>query len=174
MTDNGFFDRVDALMTDTQFTTGPAIRFSKLLRMRDDMKKAPLDPDLEAALKAKLAADYPGLVMRFRTSTNVDQAVLSVVDDRPSTAIAYVEQRWANRIKIGDRAELVPRDRSGPPRVGQVTALAPSIGELPERFWHFPNVREYGRNVFIKLEAAASLPGQAFDATFRPAAGAGR
>jgi hemolysin D len=105
-------------------------------------------------------------------ASSVDQAVLTVVDDRPSMAIAYVEQRWANRIKVGDRAELIPRDRSGPPRVGRVTAVAPSIGELPERFWHFPNMREYGRNVFIKLEAAASLPGQAFDVTFRPGAGA--
>jgi hypothetical protein len=70
MTDNGFFDRVDALMADTQFTTDPAVRSAKLQQMRDDMKKAPLDPDLEAALKAKLAADYPGLAMRFRTSTN--------------------------------------------------------------------------------------------------------
>lgn len=107
-------------------------------------------------------------------AASVDQAVLTVVDDHPSTAIAYVDQRWANRIKIGDRAELIPRDRSGPPRVGQVTTLAPSIGELPVRFRHFPNVREYGRNVFIKLEAAASLPGQAFDVTFHPGSGASR
>lgn len=105
-------------------------------------------------------------------ASSVDQAVLTVVDDRPSTAIAYVDQRWANRIKVGDRAELIPRDRSGPPRVGRVTAVAPSIGELPERFWHFPNMREYGRNVFIKLEAAASLPGQAFDVSFQAASGA--
>lgn len=104
-------------------------------------------------------------------ASSVDQAVLTVVDDRPSTAIAYVDQRWANRIKVGDRAELIPRDRSGPPRVGRVTAVAPSIGELPERFWHFPNLREYGRNVFIKLEAAASLPGQAFDVRFQAASG---
>lgn len=105
---------------------------------------------------------------------SVDQPVLTVVDDRPTTAIAYVDQRWANRIQVGDRAELIPRDRSGPPRVGQVTALGPSIAELPLRFRRFPNVREYGRNVFIKLEAAASLPGQAFDVTFRAAPGARR
>ena len=70
MTDNGFFDRVDALVADSAFKTDPSVRSAKLGALRDDMMKAPLDATLEALLEAKLAAGFPGQKMRFRTSTN--------------------------------------------------------------------------------------------------------
>jgi hypothetical protein len=47
-----------------------AVRYTKLAELRDHMLQGQLDPDLEAKLKAKLAAEYPGKKMRFRTSTN--------------------------------------------------------------------------------------------------------
>jgi hypothetical protein len=70
MTDNGFFDRVDALLADPQFSADSDVRDIKLLELRTDMLSAAIDPELDALLKAKLAAEYPGLLMRFRTSTN--------------------------------------------------------------------------------------------------------
>jgi multidrug resistance efflux pump len=100
--------------------------------------------------------------------------VITVVDDRPKSAVAYVDQRWASRVRLGDRARLVPSDRSGPPRFGKVVSLGASIAEMPARFWHFPNQPSFGRQVFVELEEAAPLPGQVFDATFSRAAGGGR
>ncbi|MGC4114739.1 MAG: HlyD family efflux transporter periplasmic adaptor subunit [Myxococcales bacterium] len=94
-------------------------------------------------------------------------AIVTVVDDRPTTAIAYVDQRWAKRVAIGDRAELLARDRTGPRRGGLVVALGPVMTELPPRFRRIPNQREYGREVFVRLDQPAPLPGEAFDATFR-------
>jgi hypothetical protein len=38
--------------------------------MRIAMETAPVDEELQALLKAKIAAEYPGHKMRFRTSTN--------------------------------------------------------------------------------------------------------
>lgn len=72
MRQNGFYDRVDKLLADTTFQNDPAVRFAKLAELRADMMKAPVDATFSAALKAKLAQDYPGLKMRFRTSTNAE------------------------------------------------------------------------------------------------------
>ncbi|MFZ6178523.1 PEP/pyruvate-binding domain-containing protein [Nannocystis pusilla] len=70
MRDNGFYDRVDALLADPAFATDAAQRDAELAALRADMAAAPLDGTFQATLKAKLAADYPGQKMRFRTSTN--------------------------------------------------------------------------------------------------------
>ncbi|WP_437783759.1 PEP/pyruvate-binding domain-containing protein [Sorangium sp. So ce1097] len=70
MTQNGFYEQIEALIADPQFNTDPAVRDAKLKALRNAMKSAPVDADFQALLKAKLEADYPGLSMRFRTSTN--------------------------------------------------------------------------------------------------------
>lgn len=70
MTENGLFDRIDALLEDSEFMADPATREAELATLRDDMMTAPVNADFQAALKAKLAKDYPGITMRFRTSTN--------------------------------------------------------------------------------------------------------
>jgi hypothetical protein len=71
MQDNGFFDRVDELLADTQFVTDPSYRDQKLYQFRFDMMLSPLDANLESMLQAKLANEYADAVkIRFRTSTN--------------------------------------------------------------------------------------------------------
>lgn len=70
MKQNGFYDELEAMLADKQFNTDPAVRDKRLKAFRDAMKKAPLDADFMASLKEKIAADYPGFKMRFRTSTN--------------------------------------------------------------------------------------------------------
>ncbi len=70
MTQNGLYARVDALLADPAFQTDATVRAQKLTDLRTAMLAAPLDMDFQTLLKAKLAADYPGLKMRFRTSTN--------------------------------------------------------------------------------------------------------
>lgn len=70
MTENGFFDEVKALLADTSFTSDYAVRAAKLADMRARMLRAPVDQTFQNRLEAKLAADYPGETVRFRTSTN--------------------------------------------------------------------------------------------------------
>lgn len=70
MQENGFFERVEALLSDVEFMADPAVREAELEQLRADMLTAPVSEAFQATLQAKMAADYPGLTMRFRTSTN--------------------------------------------------------------------------------------------------------
>jgi hypothetical protein len=70
MTQNGFYARVDALLADPAFQTDATVRAQKLTELRAAIMAAPVDGDYQTLLAAKLAADYPGQKMRFRTSTN--------------------------------------------------------------------------------------------------------
>lgn len=126
------------------------------------------------ALRAPFAGRVGEVLARVgELSADPATPLVTVVEDPATIAIAYLAQGKANQVHEGDRAKLVPRDLSGPPLTGQVTALAPNVTEIPERFRHVPRLREYGRNVYIRLDAPAVLPGQAFDAVFRRASGGG-
>jgi hypothetical protein len=70
MRDHGFYDEIDALIADPEFSSDPSVRSQRLADLRAEMMVADLDADFQAALKLKLEIDYPGLKMRFRTSTN--------------------------------------------------------------------------------------------------------
>ena len=70
MEENGFYEKLDALMADPEFVNKPEVRDAKLDEFRKAMKAAPVNAEFQELLKAKLAADYPGQTMRFRTSTN--------------------------------------------------------------------------------------------------------
>jgi hypothetical protein len=70
MTDNGFYTQIDALLADATFKTDATVRAAKLTELRAAMLAATVDQAFQDELKAKMAADYPGMTMRFRTSTN--------------------------------------------------------------------------------------------------------
>jgi pyruvate,water dikinase len=72
MRDNGFDQQVAALLADPTFVTDPAVRDQKLDELRDAMEQGTINPEFEALLLAKLEADYPGVRMRFRSSTNAE------------------------------------------------------------------------------------------------------
>jgi len=72
MTENGFYDRVDALLADPSFVADPAVRDAALAQLRADIVAAPVNQQFSDLLRAKLAAEYPGMTMRFRTSTNAE------------------------------------------------------------------------------------------------------
>ncbi len=125
-------------------------------------------------LKAPFAGRVDAVLLRPGEIASDDGAVVTVVEERPDSAIAYVDERWATRIHVGDRARLSPRDRSGPPVHGRIAALGPSISELPARFWLIPSQRRYGRAVYVRLDEPAFLPGQTLEVTFFPSRGGGR
>lgn len=72
MTDNGFFAQVDALRADPTFQTDLSVRYQKLADLRAAIMLGKVDDGLQTLLRAKLQAEYSGLSMRFRTSTNAE------------------------------------------------------------------------------------------------------
>jgi hypothetical protein len=72
MEQNGFDARVTAMLADPAFQNDPAVRDAELAALRADMMVAPVDPAFEALLLAKLDTEYPGIRMRFRSSTNAE------------------------------------------------------------------------------------------------------
>ncbi|MBK8258476.1 MAG: hypothetical protein IPK82_38180 [Polyangiaceae bacterium] len=70
MNDNGFESQVDEMLVNDTFINDPVYRDQRLAKLRYDIENAPIDPTFEDNLLAKLAAEYPGLPMRFRSSTN--------------------------------------------------------------------------------------------------------
>ena len=72
MEQNGFDARVNAMLDDTNFVNDPTVRDAMLEQLRDDMKEASIDQDLLDLLYAKLEADFSGIRMRFRSSTNAE------------------------------------------------------------------------------------------------------
>jgi hypothetical protein len=69
---NGFDARVTAMLADEAFQNDPATRDAQLAALRADIQAAPLDPAFVQLVKDKLAAEYPGTRMRFRSSTNAE------------------------------------------------------------------------------------------------------
>jgi hypothetical protein len=70
MSENGFYEQIADLLADEAFQDDAAVRDVELAALREAMLQAPVDEAFQSALEDKLAADYPGLSMRFRTSTN--------------------------------------------------------------------------------------------------------
>ncbi|HEX7498685.1 MAG TPA: biotin/lipoyl-binding protein [Polyangia bacterium] len=117
-----------------------------------------------------------GEILAHIGELSADPAIplITVVQEQSQTAIAYLRQDGARKIHLGDLVKLVPRDLSGPPLKGRVTALSPSMTEMPVRFRRMPNLIEFGRNVYIALDTPIDLPGQAYDAVFNRPSGGGR
>lgn len=72
MADNGFWPRVEALLGDPRFRGEPAWRREQLLSLQADMRRAPLDPDFERTLHDELVRRFPGVRVRFRSSTTAE------------------------------------------------------------------------------------------------------
>jgi hypothetical protein len=72
MEENGFYSQVAALLADSDFQDTLAVQDTKLAKLRSDIIAAPLNADFMQRIRDKLAADYPGSSMRFRTSTNAE------------------------------------------------------------------------------------------------------
>lgn len=67
---NGLFDKIAALQADESFQSDSQVRFEKLAAFQEEVLAGTVAPELETALMAKIASDYPDHVIRFRTSTN--------------------------------------------------------------------------------------------------------
>lgn len=72
MEKNGFNERIETFLEDPSFIADPAVRDATLASLRLEMRATPLEAAFEAELVGKLSTQYPGLRMRFRSSTNAE------------------------------------------------------------------------------------------------------
>ena len=72
MRENGFYARVDELREDPAFNDDTAVREAALAELRAQIMATDLNDAFKSALAAKLDADFPGLSMRYRSSTNAE------------------------------------------------------------------------------------------------------
>jgi len=68
----GLWTEVEAMLADEQFQGDAAVRRTRLEALQQAIEDAPIDEAFYALLAAKLEAEYPGLRMRFRSSTNAE------------------------------------------------------------------------------------------------------
>ncbi len=69
---NGLWTQVEALLADPDFLTDLQVQRAALAELRAAIEAGTVDPTFEAALMAKLEADFPNTRMRFRSSTNAE------------------------------------------------------------------------------------------------------
>lgn len=67
-----FDQRIAAMLADEVFRSDVAVREARLEELRVDMRAAAVDPMLVGALEARLASEFPGWRVRFRSSTNAE------------------------------------------------------------------------------------------------------
>lgn len=70
MSENGFYDEVQALLEDAQFRDDPAVQEDLLEQLRDDIKAAPIPDELADDLTAMQESFPAGTSLRCRSSTN--------------------------------------------------------------------------------------------------------
>jgi pyruvate, water dikinase len=69
---NGIDVMVDGLLDDPEFQSSIEYREKTLKELRKLIRKGAIDPEFEIMLMLKLEADFPGVRMRFRSSTNAE------------------------------------------------------------------------------------------------------
>jgi hypothetical protein len=69
---NGFDVRIAAMLADPDFRADGNVRKARHAALQADLLAAPVDPDALAAIEARLAQDFPGTRMKFRSSTNAE------------------------------------------------------------------------------------------------------
>ncbi|HEY0709632.1 MAG TPA: PEP/pyruvate-binding domain-containing protein [Polyangia bacterium] len=70
--ENKFDLRIDELLKETAFRSDPALREAKLKELRDQMEDAPVNKDFEKLLMDKIAKEYAGVPLRFRSSSSAE------------------------------------------------------------------------------------------------------
>jgi hypothetical protein len=72
MREHGLDERLRQWLADDTFNNDAPERERRLQALRAEMEALPLNPDFERRLLDKLQAEYPGVRMRFRSSTNAE------------------------------------------------------------------------------------------------------
>jgi hypothetical protein len=108
MTQNGFYEKIDAMLVDPAFTGANCkVRGQKLEALQAEMEAAPVDPAFEKLLIDKLTAEYGTRPMRFRSSSTAEDvggftgaglytSKTGTLGDEADGPIKSVKQVWAS------------------------------------------------------------------------------
>jgi pyruvate,water dikinase len=107
MSDHGIDAMVDALLADAAALADPIARDKRLVAIQDAIIAAPMDPALLAAIEARMASDFPGIGVRFRSSTNAEDldgftgaglytSKTGTLDDPSKSVAEAVRKVWAS------------------------------------------------------------------------------
>jgi hypothetical protein len=107
MEQNGFNQQVEEMLADEQFLNDSETRELRLEQLRDAMIAAPVDPEFESMLERKLEQDFPGVRMRYRSSTNAEDlegftgaglyiSWTGALDDSRRPVLDAIRQVWAS------------------------------------------------------------------------------
>lgn len=107
MEDHGIYTMVETLLADPAALADPLARDACLKEIRDAIKAAPVDTVLIAEIEAKMALEYPGIGVRFRSSTNAEDldgftgaglytSKTGTLDDPNKTVEEAIGKVWAS------------------------------------------------------------------------------
>lgn len=86
--------------------------------------------------------------------------IVTVSAGRSNVVIAFIPERHAGVLKVGDRVSVSSMSMAATSRPGRVIEAAPDIGELPLRFRASPTVPVWGRRVVVETDGVTWLPGE--------------
>lgn len=95
--------------------------------------------------------------------------VLTLVEQQPHLAVAFLEERRGLQLAPGAQIELRRRIGNRGAVSAVVTASAGDVMELPRRLWRNPAMPSYGRAVYLTLPQNADVnPGELLDVYVHP------
>lgn len=83
--------------------------------------------------------------------------VVTLVEARPKTMVAYVDERRASPLPAGSRVSAQRRLGDPHPIEGEVVSVAADVTLLPQRLWTSPHLPQWGRAMYIHLPEGASV-----------------
>jgi len=108
MTQNGFYEKVDALLADKTFTGGDCQeQGARLKALRQEMEAAPVDEEFTKLLDAKLRDEYGTTPIRFRSSSTAEDvggftgaglytSKTGVLDSKEQPPLRAIKKVWSS------------------------------------------------------------------------------
>jgi multidrug resistance efflux pump len=90
--------------------------------------------------------------------------VVALVCGRADVVLAQLPEGMADRVSVGQRVTVRPKDAWSSARYGHIVELAPEVDEMPVRARPSPAISAWGRRATVQLDPGGGqvLPGQAF------------
>jgi len=117
----------------------------------------------QLTLRAPVDGTVTVLTHRPGEVVSAGTEVVALVCGRADVLLAELPEGMADRVSVGQRVTVRPRDAFGGARSGRIIELAPEVDEMPVRARPSPAISAWGRRATVQLEAGGQvLPGQAF------------
>ena len=120
------------------------------------------DRRMKLVLKTPLAGQVSSIVHRTGETVLAGDPLLTITDPASARVLAYVDERFAHRLRPGMNVELRSQRPARDIILAKVTKVGAQIDPFPMRLWRSPLVTQWGRPVIIgNIPADRFLPGEA-------------